>query len=33
MQIKKKNTKKDKLKTALQDLLNSNFKIKVKKTS
>lgn len=29
---KKQYTKKDKLKTALQDLLNSNFKIKVKKT-
>jgi len=28
---KKTYTKKDKLKTALQDLLNSNFKIKVKK--
>ena len=29
---KKQYSKKDKLKTALQDLLNSNFKIKVKKT-
>jgi hypothetical protein len=28
---KKTYTKKDKLKTALQDLLNSNFKIKIKK--
>jgi len=28
---KKTSTKKDKLKTALQDLLNSNFKIKVRK--